>query len=207
VVVIPSPEQVINNPGSIPTLFKMRIIENGISTPLTENVLSIDVDALNNKWLGTISNGVIYVSPDGSTLLNRFTTLNSPLIDNKITAIKADGNSGKVFFGSEKGMVSYQTIAVNPLTECDKISVGPNPFVVPNSAPLRIDGLVAESTVKIISISGTLVAEFETAGGRIANWDGRDLYGNYVSSGIYIIAGYNKDASQVCRGKVAVVRK
>jgi ligand-binding sensor domain-containing protein len=207
VVIIANPEQVINNPGSIPTTFKMRIIENGISTPLTENVLSIDVDALNNKWLGTISNGVIYVSPDGSTLLNRFNQSNSPLLDNKITSIRADKNSGKVYFGSDKGMVSYQTIAVNPLTDCDKISAGPNPFVVPSSSQLRIDGLVEESTVKILSISGTLVAEFETPGGKIANWDGRDLNGNYVASGIYIIAGFNKDGSKVCKGKVAIVRK
>jgi ligand-binding sensor domain-containing protein len=207
VIIIANPEQVINNPGTIPTTFKMRIIENGISTPLTENVLSIDVDALNNKWLGTISNGVIYVSPDGSTLLNRFNTLNAPLLDNKITSIRADKSSGKVYFGSDKGMVSYQTIAVNPLTECDKISAGPNPFVVPSSSMLRIDGLVEESTIKILSISGTLVAEFETPGGKIANWDGRDLNGNYVASGVYIIAGFNKDGSKVCKGKVAIVRK
>lgn len=207
VVIIANPEQVINNPGSTPTTFKMRIIENGISTPLTENVLSIDVDALNNKWLGTISNGLIYVSPDGSTLLNRFNTLNSPLIDNRISAIKTDLNSGKVYFGSDKGIVSYKTIAINPLTDCDKITVSPSPFVVPGGSPLRIDGLVEESTVKVLTISGILVAEFETPGGRIANWDGRDLNGNYVSSGIYIVAGFNKDGSKVCTGKVAIVRK
>lgn len=206
VIVIPNPEQVINSPGSVPTLFKMRIIENGISTPLTENVLSITVDALNNKWLGTISDGVLYVSPDGSTLLARYNTLNSTLIDNKILSISVDGESGTAYFGSEKGIVSFNTIAVNPLTECDKIKAGPNPFVVPSGSTLKIDGLVAESTVKIISISGVLVAEFETPGGRIAEWDGKDLNGNYVSSGIYIIAGYNKDASKVCTGKVAIVR-
>lgn len=206
VIVIPNPEQVINSPGSVPTLFKMRIIENGISTPLTENVLSIAVDALNNKWLGTISDGVLYVSPDGSTLLARYNTLNSTLIDNKILSISVDGESGTAYFGSEKGIVSFKTIAVNPLTECDKIKAGPNPFVVPSGSTLKIDGLVAESTVKIISISGVLVAEFETPGGRIAEWDGKDLNGNYVSSGIYIIAGYNKDASKVCTGKVAIVR-
>ena len=206
VIVIPNPEQVINNPGTIPNLFKMRIIENGISTPLTENVLSIAVDALNNKWLGTISDGVLYVSPDGSTLLARYNTLNSSLIDNKIISISVDNETGTAYFGSEKGIVSFKTIAVNPLTECDNIKAGPNPFIVPSGTTLKIDGLVAESTVKIISISGVLVAEFETPGGRIAEWDGKDLNGNYVSSGIYIIAGFNKDASKVCTGKVAIVR-
>lgn len=206
VIVIPNPEQVINNPGTIPNLFKMRIIENGISTPLTENVLSIAVDALNNKWLGTISDGVLYVSPDGSTLLERYNTLNSSLIDNKIISISVDNETGTAYFGSEKGIVSFKTIAVNPLVECDKIKVGPNPYVVPSSTTLKIDGLVAESTVKILSISGVLVAEFETPGGRIAEWDGKDLNGNFVSSGIYIIAGFNKDASKVCTGKVAIVR-
>lgn len=207
VIVIPNPEQVINFPGSVPTLFKMRIIENGISTPLTENVLSIAVDALNNKWLGTISDGVLYVSPDGSTLLSRYNSQNSKLIDNKIISITVDNSTGIAYFGSEKGIVSLKTIAVNPLAECDKIIAGPNPFVIPAASSLKIDGLVAESTVKILSISGTLVAEFETPGGRIAEWDGKDLNGNYVSSGIYIIAGFNKDASKVCTGKVAIVRK
>ncbi len=61
--------------------------------------------------------------------------------------------------------------------------------------------------MKILTISGALVAEFETPGGRIAEWDGKDRYGNYVSSGIYIIAGYNQDGSKVCTGKVAIVRK
>lgn len=207
VIVIPNPEQVINQPGSIPTLFKMRIIENGISTPLTENVQFIAVDALNNKWIGTLANGLLYVSPDGSTLLNRYNTQNSPLLSNKILSIVVSPQTGVAYFGTEKGLVAYKTIAVQPLAECDKISIGPNPFIIPADVKVKIDGLVAESTVKILSISGILVAEFETAGGRIAEWDGKDMNGNYVSSGIYIIAGYNKDASQVCTGKIAVVRK
>lgn len=205
--IIRDPSQVINNPGSIPSTEKMRIIENGISTPLTENVQFIAVDALNNKWIGTLSNGLLYVSPDGSTLLARYNTRNSPLPDNKILSIVISRQSGVAYFGTEKGLASFNTIAVQPLEECDKISAGPNPFTVPNDNKLKIDGLVAESTVKILSISGTLVAEFETPGGRIVEWDGRDINGNFVSSGIYIIAGFNKDASKVCTGKVAVVRR
>lgn len=207
IIIIANPEQVINSPGSIPNTFKMRIIENGISTPLTENVLFIAVDALNNKWIGTLANGLLYVSPDGSTLLARYNTVNSPLPTNKILSIVVSAKTGVAYFGTEKGLASLNTIAIQPLETCDKIKVGPNPFLLPGDTKLKIDGLVAESTVKILTISGTLVAEFETPGGRIAEWDGKDLNGNYVSSGIYIIAGYNKDASNVCTGKVAVVRR
>jgi ligand-binding sensor domain-containing protein len=207
IAIIRDPSQVINNPGTIPFREKMRIIENGISTPLTENVQFVGVDALNNKWIGTLSNGLLYVSPDGSTLLARYNTDNSPLPSNRILSIVVSPITGVAYFGTEKGLAAFNTIAVQPLAECDKISVGPNPFIVPASTKLKIDGLVAESTVKILTISGALVAEFETPGGRIAEWDGKDLYGNYVSSGIYIIAGFNEDASQVCTGKVAVVRR
>lgn len=207
VAIIRDPYQVIQNPNSVPYIEKMRIIENGISTPLTENVQSICVDALNNKWLGTLSSGAIYVSPDGSTILKEFNKSNSPITDNKISSIAADPKNGKVYFGTQKGLSSYQTVAIQALSNCDNITAGPNPFVVPNDNPLRIDGLVEGSSVKILTISGTLVAEFDSPGGRIANWDGRDLNGQYVSSGIYIIVGYNKDGSKVCTGKVAVVRK
>jgi ligand-binding sensor domain-containing protein len=207
VAIIRDPFQVIANPYSIPFIEKMRIIENGISTPLTENVQSICVDALNNKWLGTLSNGVLYVSPDGSTILKQFNTSNSPLTDNRVTSIAVDSKSGTVYFGTQKGLSSYNTIAIEALEDCDRITAGPSPFIIPNDKLLRIDGLVEGSSVKILAISGTLVAEFESPGGRIANWDGRDLNGNFVSSGIYIIVGYDNEGSKVCTGKVAVVRK
>jgi hypothetical protein len=207
ICIVRDPSQVISQPGTIPFIEKMRIIENGISTPLTENVQFIAVDALNNKWIGTLSSGLLYVSPDGSTLLARYNTLNSPLPSNKILSIVVSPKSGVAYFGTEKGLTALQTIAVQPLESCDKISAGPNPYVIPSDTKVKINGLVAESTVKIISISGTLVAEIESPGGRIVEWDGRDQYGNYVSSGIYIVAGYNKDASQVCTGKLAIVRK
>lgn len=207
IAIVREPSQVINNPGSIPSMEKMRLIENGISTPLTENVQFIAVDELNNKWIGTLSNGLLYVSPDGSTLLARYNTANSPLPVNKILSIAVSPKTGVAYFGTEKGLVSLNTIAVKPLETCDKIKCGPNPFIIPSDNKLKIDGLVSESTVKIMTISGTLVSEFESPGGRIAEWDGRDQNGNLVSSGIYIVAGFNKDASQVCTGKVAVVRR
>jgi ligand-binding sensor domain-containing protein len=207
IAIIRDPYQVIANPNSIPSIEKMRIIENGLSTPLTEHVTVIRVDALNNKWIGTNSNGLLYLSSDGSTILKQFNTSNSPLTDNKINNIAVDGKNGKVYFATQKGLLSYQTVAVEALTDCDQIKTSPSPYVIPNDNLLTINGLVEESSVKILSISGTLVREFESPGGRIAQWDGRDNSGQLVSSGIYIIVGYNKDGSKACTGKVAVVKK
>lgn len=207
VSIIADPYQVIANPNSIPSTQKMRIIENGISTPLTENVTTLRCDALNNKWLGTNSSGVLYVSQDGSTLLNQFTTKNSPLPDNKVNCLATDPKTGLVYIGTQNGMVTYKTVAVQPESDFGKITVGPNPFLIPNEHLLRIDGLVENSSVKILSISGTLVRELQTPGGKIANWDGKDDHGNLVSSGIYIIVGYNSDGSKAGTGKVAVVRR
>ena len=207
IVIVQDPYQVIANPNSIPNMFKMSIIADGLSTPLLEDVISLTADALNNKWIGTLTNGVLYVSPDGTTLQNRYNILTSPIADNKIVSIAQDQAGGNVYFGTSKGMSVFSTIAVQPLENCSDIKVGPSPFIIPSSSLLRIDGLVAESSVKILTISGKLVYEFQTEGGRIANWDGRDFNGNLVSSGIYIIAGYNKDATKVCTGKVAIVRR
>lgn len=207
IAIIHDPSQVIQNPGSVPFFDPMHIIENGISTPLTENVTRICIDALNNKWIGTVTDGVIYVSPDGSTILKEFNMSNSPLPDNNIMSITTDPTSGKIYFGTQKGLVSYQSIAVQPLTDCGKITAGPNPYMIPSDKLLRIDGLVEGSSVKILTISGILVNDFISPGGRIANWDGRDKNGKLVASGIYIIVGYNKDGSKVCTGKVAILRR
>lgn len=207
VVIIHDPSQVINNPNSIPAVDQMRIIENGISTPLTENVFCLRNDALNNKWLGTTASGLLYLSPDGSTLLARYTASNSPLPDNKINSIDIDPKNGLLYVGTSKGLASFKTVAVEPLTDFGKITAGPNPYLIPNDKLLRIDGLVENSSVKILSISGKLIKQFDSPGGRIANWDGTDNSGNLVGSGIYIIVGYTKDGSKVGTGKVAVIRK
>lgn len=207
IIVISDPSQVISNPNSPPFTYQMRIIENGLSTPLLETVNSIAVDAVNNKWIGTSTHGLLYLSSDGSTLLNRFNKSNSGVIDDRIVFLTSDKSSGKLYVATQSGICSYQTIAVQALTDCDKITSGPNPFIIPNDNLLRISGLVENSSVKILTISGILVIEFLSPGGKIANWDGRDKNGNLVASGIYIIAGFNQDGSKVCTGKVAIIRR
>jgi sugar lactone lactonase YvrE len=207
VFIINDPLGAITHPGTKPTPQKLGIISGNLKVPFTENCRCITNDVLNDKWIGTESNGIFHLSADGSTLIEQFNILNSPVVINRINSITVSKVNGKAYFGTDKGLFSYQTSAIQPVTDFDKITCMPNPYVLPSGVKLKIDGLVEGSTVKIITLSGEVIKEFDSPGGRIASWDGTDKKGNLVPSGIYIVVAFNKDASKVGKGKVAIIRK
>ena len=177
--------------------------------PLAGLVINtIAVDPLNQKWVGT-TEGAILLSPDGTQQLASYTVENTggKLIDNDIKSIAVDGTTGTVYFGTAFGLASLTTAAAAPKTAFDNIVIYPNPYRVPSPTPVTIDGLVQNSSIKILTIDGRLVRDVKTPGGRIGFWDGKDTNGNDVASGIYIVVGYSEDGSSVANGKIAVLRK
>ncbi|HUI09927.1 MAG TPA: two-component regulator propeller domain-containing protein [Bacteroidota bacterium] len=170
-------------------------------------VNAIAVDPLNQKWVAT-SEGVILYTPDGTQALASYTveSTNGKLIDDDVKSIAVDPSTGTVYFGTTGGLAALTTDAVAPKAQFGKLSVYPNPYIVPNASTLTVDGLVANSSIKILTIDGRLVREIKTSGGRVGFWDGRDDQGNVVASGVYIIAGFTEDGSQAGTGKVAVIR-
>jgi ligand-binding sensor domain-containing protein len=186
--------------------------KDGIASykPLPGQVVNtIAVDPLNQKWVGT-TEGVILLSPDGTLVLAQYTVQNTggKLINNDIKSIAVDPRSGTVYFGTAQGLASLTTAAVAPRESFDGLTMYPNPFRTPSTTPLTIDGLVAGSRVKILSIDGSLVRDLATPGGRIGFWDGKDEGGRDVPSGVYYVVGYSPEESKnVATGKVAVIRK
>jgi streptogramin lyase len=183
---------------------------NGIATYRPANGLTVNaiaVDPLNQKWVAT-TEGVILYSPDGTQALASYTveSTSGKLIDNNVKSIAIDPGTGTVYFGTTGGLASLSTPAVAPKAEFDKLSVYPNPYLVPNGTPLTVDGLVANAGMKILTIDGRLVREIKTPGGRVGFWDGKDDQGNVVASGVYLIVGFTEDGSQAGAGKVAVIR-
>jgi len=193
-------------------------ISRTTSYPLREQVIqSIAVDAVNNKWIGT-KEGVFVVNADGTQLVQNPITMpsanpitvsstNRSLLSNDVRTIAIDQKHGIAYFGTEQGLSSVVIKAVQTSRTYSKLECGPNPFILPNDQPLTIRSLVANSTIKIITVSGSVVTQFEAQGGGRAFWDGRDKNGAFVASGIYFIVASAENGSQTVTGKVAVIRK
>ena len=67
--------------------------------------------------------------------------------------------------------------------------------------------MIRDTDIKIVSVSGKLVREFSSAGGRVAFWDGRDDNGDFVNSGVYIVIAFDQEGNSVETGKIAVLRE
>jgi len=207
VFIINNPLGAVQNPNQKPPAFKLGIISGNIRVPFTENCISITNDILNDKWIGTETNGVFHLSSDGSTLIEQFNTSLSPILSNQIKTIAVSNKSGRAYFGTNNGLSSVSTDAIEPVADFDEIIASPNPYMIPSNVNLKIDGLVENSIIKIITLSGFIVTEFNSPGGKIATWNGRNDKNELIPTGIYIIVAYNKDGSKVGKGKVAIVRK
>jgi len=185
---------------------QVMVEEEGYLHPLleTENVTAIAVNGNNEKWLGTDKAGVFLMSADGTEELLHFTDANSPLLSNSIQSIKISSN-GEVYFATSLGIVSYKDYKVEPPSTLDSLVIYPNPVRPEYKGPIYISNLVAESNVKITDVTGALVWETEAQGGQVV-WDGNNLEGRRVNTGVYLVFVTNPDGSQKKAGKVLFVR-
>ncbi|MCP4724972.1 MAG: hypothetical protein GY863_08055, partial [bacterium] len=172
-------------------------------------ITAIAVDPANNKWFGT-QGGLSILSADNFTWTH-FTKELSNLIDNNIIGIYFDDNTGDAYIGTGNGLSIIHTPYKNAAEDLSQIGVFPNPFIIDGSGKsLTIENLILNSTVKIFTQSGrhvrTLDQDNRGVLGTRAYWDGKDKSGNYVSSGVYIIAA-GADGSNSDTQKVAVIKK
>ena len=198
---------IISNVGGVFSSGKSSLNITSVFTVRQQSVTAIAVDPLNQKWVGT-TEGLLLLNSDGSRLLASFTSTNSALLSDNIESIAIDAKNGIVYVGTEQGLTSFETPYLKPLESFDNLFVYPNPFIVNDKSKLLvIDGLIKDCDIKILSITGNLVTEFSSPGGRTAYWDGTDQQGNVVNSGVYIIVAFDQEGNSVTTGKVAVLRE
>jgi hypothetical protein len=192
------------------------IEENNVGERLLgdQRVNSIEIDGADNKWFGTDSGGVLYTNPSGQRTLANFSTQNSPLPSNRILKIRVDDRSGKVFFATDRGIVAYNSKVAPFGEELGEVYAYPNP-ALKNHETVTITGrnstnLPRGTNVKILDVAGNLVYETnvvegqEVQGGKVV-WNKKNLAGNRVASGVYVVLLSADDGSQTAVTKIAIV--
>ncbi len=170
----------------------------------TENVLSIAIDGSNRKWIGTSNSGVFLMSADGSTQIQHFDVSNSPLFSNTVKSIAINQETGEVYFGTTKGIISYRGTSIEGFEGFTDVYAFPNPVKHDYAGPIAIKGLMNNSTLKITDISGTLVYETKSEGGQ-AIWYGTNFKDERVSSGVYMVFCTSEDGSTKAVTKILVI--
>ena len=199
------------------------ILEDGIPRELLEQqyITDIEVDGANNKWVATIGSGVFYFSPNGQQTIYHFTKDNSPLPSNNINDISINDTKGKVYFATDKGLVSYKTGSSSSSENFSDAYVYPNPVRPGYNTQIekiKISGLTQNVNIKITDIAGNLVAEAQSninsryrnfnleIDGGTAFWNGQNLRNNLVSSGVYIIMMSDLDSLETKILKLMIIR-
>lgn len=170
------------------------------------NINNIVIDGGNRKWIGTQGNGVYLISADNMTQLEHFTTDNSPLLSNNIESLAINQQTGELFIGTDQGLCSYMsdgTTASIDMVEND-VYAYPNPVQPGYDGLITIVGLSLNADVKILSVSGQLVAQGRSNGGSFT-WDGKDVHGKRVASGIYMVAAATSDGKKGTVCKIAII--
>jgi hypothetical protein len=161
----------------------------------TEKINDIEVDGADQKWFATENSGAFLVSPDGKKEILHFTEENSPLLSNNVLTLAVNDKTGEVFFGTDKGIVSFKGSASEGSDDFSKVYVFPNPVRETFRGDITVTGLVSNVNVKITDIAGNLVFETTALGGQ-AIWDGRNFRGDRVQTGVYLVFCTNKDGSK-----------
>lgn len=169
-----------------------------------EKIKAIAIDGANRKWIGTETSGLYLMSENGQETIQHFTSKNSPLLSDNIMSIAINPVSGEVFIGTSNGLVSYQSDAAEDSGVYSNVYAYPNPVKENYNGLITITGLIANTQVKITDLNGNLIYQ-TVSNGSIATWDGKDVHGRKVSTGIYMAICANEDGTKSTITKIMVI--
>jgi hypothetical protein len=185
---------------------RIRITREGYTQYMLRDnyVTDMAADPANQIWFATKTAGVFVYNPDKQTVVDHFTSRNSPLLTDTIQALTIN-KKGEVFISTSKGIISYRSETSEGREDFSETYAFPNPVPPDYSGIITITNLVEDVNVKITDISGNLVYETIANGGQ-ATWNGKNFSGQRVSSGVYLIFLTNEDGSKTHVEKLLFIK-
>jgi hypothetical protein len=170
------------------------------------NISDIEVDGGNRKWMSTANAGLVLLSPDGTQIIAQYNEDNSPLISNTIYDIELNHTTGELYIVTDKGLVSFRIDATYEDATYETLNVFPNPVKPDYFGPITVQGLRYNSDVKITDAGGNLIYKTQSNGGTVT-WDGQNLNGEKVPTGVYFFwTANNYQGGERKVAKVLVIR-
>jgi hypothetical protein len=163
------------------------------------------VDGANRKWLGTEGNGIYLLSSDGLETVHHFTMQNSPLPSDYIWSVAINPETGEVFIGTDAGLVSYRSDAIEGKVSYQDIHVFPNPVSPAYNGQITVTGLMEKTQVRITDLNGNAVVSGTSLGGQFS-WNGNLKNGKKAASGIYLVFCASEDGVESEACKFMIVR-
>ncbi|NOX36965.1 MAG: hypothetical protein GXO78_05450 [Calditrichaeota bacterium] len=195
--------------------------------PIGLQIEDIFVDSRNNKWFAT-NEGISILRAGGSPFDRSSWIHIVPMASDKagdnvfyanlpseaIHSIFVDEANGDVYVSTDAGLAIIRSNPfVGTFENLDRVSVGPNPFLVTEGGQERLYfyNLISGSHIKILTVDGQLVRtldpdNFQEVQGGQAQWDGLNENGDPVASGIYVYLVTTEDGITTA-GKILLIRK
>ena len=172
----------------------------------------INIDFQGNVWVSSSSQGV-YVLQENTSYwpnLEGFNRLNSDLLSDEVRDIDFDHKRNLAYIATSKGVSVLKIPFGIPKNDFTNVKIFPSPYYVPSNNPMIIDGIIYESSFKVMTLNGRVIREITSEGaskdGQQLKWDGRDIEGNYVATGVYLLMIYHQDGKNTIE-KITVINK
>ncbi len=171
-----------------------------------EKIRAICIDGANRKWIGTEDNGLFLLSEDGLETIHHFSTSNSPILSNKVQSLAINPNTGELFIGTDQGLISYMSDATEGGTSfSENAHAYPNPVRPDYTGLITVTDLIRDSDVKITDINGNLIYTGTSVGGQFT-WNGKNVQGKRVSSGVYLVMAADSEGKEGIATKILVIK-
>ena len=172
----------------------------------------VNIDFQGNVWASSSSQGV-YVLQENTSYwpnLEGFNSLNSDLLSDEIRDIDFDQKRNLVYIATSNGVSVLKIPFGVSKNDFTNLKIFPSPYYVPSNNPMIIDGIIYESSFKVMTLNGRVIREIISEGsskdGQQLKWDGRDREGNFVATGVYLLMIYHQDGKNTIE-KITVINK
>ena len=169
-------------------------------------VNDVAVDGAGRKWIATQSSGLFLVSSDGTEIIRKFNSANSPLASNTVYHVCCNPHNNSVYVTTPAGLYEYFSDSSPAESSYNNLFAYPNPVRPEYGGDVTITGMMEGSLIKIADISGNVIRQLKSTGG-MATWDLCDESGNRVGTGVYLVlCSQSNGSGNAAVTKIAVVR-